>query len=74
MVKLAVDVTIPETAAPWTLSFAGPAKAASTVFPHDPISFALETTSPKFIYIQCFKLTLDGFTFANGTFAADPPA
>ena len=30
-------------------------------------------TSPAFIYIQCFKLSLDGFTFANGTFAADPP-
>lgn len=75
VVKLAVDVTIPGFDPPWTLSFAGPAKARSIVFPRDPVSFALDTTSPNWaISGACFKLSLDSLAFENGTFAADPPA
>lgn len=75
VVKLAVDVTIPGFDPPWTLSFAGPAKTRSIVFPRDPVSFALDTTSPNWaISGACFKLSLDSLAFENGTFAADPPA
>jgi hypothetical protein len=75
VVKLAVDVATPGFNDPWTLAFAGRAKGSSTVFPKQPISFSLDTTSPNWaISGACFKLSLDSLALANGTFAADPPA
>ena len=72
--KLKIDVAMPSFNDPWTLSFAGRAKAGSTVFPHDPVSFSLVTTSPNWaISGACFKLSLDSLAFGNGTYAADVP-